>query len=97
MARLQSASGYENAPCDPLAHSTLMPVALTIPPNFSAWVARKSANSRADVTFVSTLNFARLFLTAGDPRLSLIAPLSLATTSGGVPAGATIPVQNDKS
>ena len=46
--------------------------------------------------FGSTLREARLEI-GGDFRLALIAPLSLPTMSAGVPAGATIPVQNDST
>src|SRR5215831_4743802 len=78
-------------------HSTLILVFFTISAHLRASAARKALNSWGVVMCGSTLNLARLCFVSAERKPATTTPLSLWMTSGGVPAGARIPVQNDNT
>jgi len=71
----------------------LMPASLIIVPHTPSWTLMKAPNSSGVLENPSkptVLNFA---WTSGLSITSRSAPLSLVTTAGGVPVGATMPAQ----
>src|ERR1700756_4568436 len=72
--------------------STLMLADLASPDHLVCSAAMNAANSAAELTRATAPSLVSRSLISGDCMPSLIAALSLATISGGVPAGAATPL-----
>src|SRR5499426_4569388 len=76
-----------------VAQSIRAPASFTISAHLAISSARKVENSCGEPGFAMALNFSRLVLVSAVSRPLLMAALSFAMTAGGVPTGATTPVQ----